>query len=212
MDAAVLLILRQLSVGSPLVASTSSGRTVLYAQGTVGTASLCAVYGRPPGVLGSDTREGCSISLSVGDAGRCGTIVDTVTRILDHGSSHPPGLSLVWCLASGSTGREGKVEFHLRHTMGPFYSINIVPMISTCLFSSPERLKVDKTVRVNQIAIVFLIESSIHSLDHYRYPVDTCLIHIESYKSPTAELLDVDSRRISIVTMNTKEYHSDILA
>ncbi|GJR03432.1 hypothetical protein Tco_0526416 [Tanacetum coccineum] len=30
--------------------------------------------------------------------------------------------------------------------------------------------------------------------------------------SPTAELFDVDSGRISIVTMNTKEYHSDVLA
>ncbi|GJY06362.1 hypothetical protein Tco_0373416 [Tanacetum coccineum] len=30
--------------------------------------------------------------------------------------------------------------------------------------------------------------------------------------SPTAELFDVDSRRISIVTVNTKEYHSDVLA
>ncbi|GJV81273.1 hypothetical protein Tco_1517143 [Tanacetum coccineum] len=34
----------------------------------------------------------------------------------------------------------------------------------------------------------------------------------ESCKSPTVELFDVDSRRISIVTVNTKEYHSDVLA
>ncbi|GJW38477.1 retrovirus-related pol polyprotein from transposon TNT 1-94 [Tanacetum coccineum] len=34
----------------------------------------------------------------------------------------------------------------------------------------------------------------------------------ESRKSPTAELFDVDSGRISIVTVNTKEYHSDVLA
>ncbi|GJV48336.1 hypothetical protein Tco_1438548 [Tanacetum coccineum] len=33
----------------------------------------------------------------------------------------------------------------------------------------------------------------------------------ESCKSPTAELFDVDSRRISIVIVNTKEYHSDDL-
>ncbi|GKG56707.1 hypothetical protein Tco_0580031, partial [Tanacetum coccineum] len=38
------------------------------------------------------------------------------------------------------------------------------------------------------------------------------LIHIESRKSPTAELFDVDSGRISIVTVNTKKYHSDVLA
>ncbi|GJU75252.1 hypothetical protein Tco_1272322 [Tanacetum coccineum] len=34
----------------------------------------------------------------------------------------------------------------------------------------------------------------------------------ESRKSPTAVLFDVDTRRISIVTVNTKEYHSDVLA
>ncbi|GKE14644.1 hypothetical protein Tco_1422221, partial [Tanacetum coccineum] len=42
--------------------------------------------------------------------------------------------------------------------------------------------------------------------------VVTSSIHIKSCKSPTAELFDVDSRRISIVTVNTKEYHSDVLA
>ncbi|GJW89440.1 hypothetical protein Tco_0164780 [Tanacetum coccineum] len=65
-------------------------------------------------------------------------------------------------------------------------------------FSLPERLKVDNTIRVNQIVTIFLIESSIHILEQYRYPVDTSLIHLESRKSPTAELFDVDSRRISI--------------
>ncbi|GJW20747.1 retrovirus-related pol polyprotein from transposon TNT 1-94 [Tanacetum coccineum] len=34
----------------------------------------------------------------------------------------------------------------------------------------------------------------------------------ESCEPPTAELFDVDSGRISIVTVNTKEYHSDVLA
>ncbi|GKC17915.1 mutator type transposase, partial [Tanacetum coccineum] len=34
----------------------------------------------------------------------------------------------------------------------------------------------------------------------------------ESRKPPTAELFDVDSGRISIVIVNTKEYHSDVLA
>ncbi|GKF25556.1 hypothetical protein Tco_0081450, partial [Tanacetum coccineum] len=33
----------------------------------------------------------------------------------------------------------------------------------------------------------------------------------ESRKSPTKSLFDVGSRRISIVTVNTKEYHSDVL-
>ncbi|GJR66851.1 hypothetical protein Tco_0012916 [Tanacetum coccineum] len=40
----------------------------------------------------------------------------------------------------------------------------------------------------------------------------TRLIHIESRKSPTKSLFDVGSRRISIFTVNTKEYHSDVLA
>ncbi|GJX75593.1 reverse transcriptase domain-containing protein [Tanacetum coccineum] len=48
--------------------------------------------------------------------------------------------------------------------------------------------------------------------DQNRYPVDTSLIHLESRKSPTKSLFDVSSRRISIVTVNTKEYHSDVLA
>ncbi|GJY62923.1 hypothetical protein Tco_0464383 [Tanacetum coccineum] len=34
----------------------------------------------------------------------------------------------------------------------------------------------------------------------------------ESRKSPTKSLFDVGSRRISIVIVNTKEYHSDVLA
>ncbi|GJW64250.1 retrovirus-related pol polyprotein from transposon TNT 1-94 [Tanacetum coccineum] len=34
----------------------------------------------------------------------------------------------------------------------------------------------------------------------------------ESCKSPTAELFDVDSGKISIVNVNTKEYHSNVLA
>nr|GEX25227.1 ribonuclease H-like domain-containing protein [Tanacetum cinerariifolium] len=54
------------------------------------------------------------------------------------------------------------------------------------------------TVRVNQMVTIFLTESSIHLLDNYRYPVDISLIHVESRKSPTAELFDVDSGRIFI--------------
>ncbi|GJU60587.1 hypothetical protein Tco_1238353 [Tanacetum coccineum] len=45
-----------------------------------------------------------------------------------------------------------------------------------------------------------------------RYPVSTSSIHIESYKSPTAVRFDDDTGKISIITMNTKEYHSDVLA
>ncbi|GJY59049.1 hypothetical protein Tco_0458941 [Tanacetum coccineum] len=40
----------------------------------------------------------------------------------------------------------------------------------------------------------------------------TTRFHIESRKLPTKSLFDVGSRRISIFTVNTKEYHSDVLA
>ncbi|GJX32709.1 retrovirus-related pol polyprotein from transposon TNT 1-94 [Tanacetum coccineum] len=52
----------------------------------------------------------------------------------------------------------------------------------------------------------------ITGMSQSRQHVDTSLIHIESRKPPTAELFDVDSGRISIITVNTKEYHSDVLA
>ncbi|GJW32439.1 hypothetical protein Tco_0052471 [Tanacetum coccineum] len=82
----------------------------------------------------------------------------------------------------------------------------------TCLFSLPERLKADITIRVNQLVTILLIESLVHLLDKNRYPVIISLIHIESRKSPTAMLFDVDTGRISIVIVNTKEYHSDVMA
>ncbi|GJR41729.1 hypothetical protein Tco_1309832 [Tanacetum coccineum] len=53
--------------------------------------------------------------------------------------------------------------------------------------------------------------SSTHLLDQNRHSVITSLIHIESRKLPTVELFDVDSGMISIITVNTKEYHSDVL-
>ncbi|GJT89285.1 pentatricopeptide repeat-containing protein, partial [Tanacetum coccineum] len=43
------------------------------------------------------------------------------------------------------------------------------------------------------------------------FKVSISLIHIEYCESPTAELFDVDSGRISIVTVNTKKYHFDVL-
>ncbi|GKA31253.1 hypothetical protein Tco_0717558 [Tanacetum coccineum] len=45
-----------------------------------------------------------------------------------------------------------------------------------------------------------------------RQHVDTSLIHIESRKPPTKSMFDVGSNIISIVIVNTKEYHSDVLA
>ncbi|GJQ93543.1 hypothetical protein Tco_0004682 [Tanacetum coccineum] len=52
----------------------------------------------------------------------------------------------------------------------------------------------------------------ITGMSQSRQHIDTSLIRIESRKSPTKILFDVGSRRISIVTVNTKEYHSDVLA
>ncbi|GJU45468.1 hypothetical protein Tco_1202734 [Tanacetum coccineum] len=56
--------------------------------------------------------------------------------------------------------------------------------------------------------LLVLITGASQSRQH----VDTSLIHIESCKSPIESLFDVGLSRISIVTMNTKEYHSDVLA
>ncbi|GJT09831.1 hypothetical protein Tco_0856873 [Tanacetum coccineum] len=51
----------------------------------------------------------------------------------------------------------------------------------------------------------------ITEMSQSRQHVDTSLIHLESRKSPTKSLFDFGSRRISIVTVNTREYHSDVL-
>ncbi|GJY25204.1 hypothetical protein Tco_0399930 [Tanacetum coccineum] len=65
-------------------------------------------------------------------------------------------------------------------------SKNLLDRVSSCIsfFSLLERLKANNTIRVNH------------------------LIHIESCKSPTAVLFDVDTGRISIRHYETKEYHS----
>ncbi|GJY04025.1 hypothetical protein Tco_0369965 [Tanacetum coccineum] len=91
---------------------------------------------------------------------------------------------------------------------------NLLDRVSSCtsLFSLPKRLKADNTIRVNQLVTILLIESLIHRLDQIQYPDYTSLIHIESRKSPTAVLFDVDTGRISIRHCETKEYHSVFLA
>ncbi|GKA42121.1 hypothetical protein Tco_0734781 [Tanacetum coccineum] len=62
--------------------------------------------------------------------------------------------------------------------------------------------------RISLTGFAVLITGTSQSRQH----VKTSLIHLESRKSPTKSLFDVGSRRISIVTVNTKEYHSDVLA
>ncbi|GJX46969.1 hypothetical protein Tco_0272159 [Tanacetum coccineum] len=61
------------------------------------------------------------------------------------------------------------------------------------------------------------LEETMNSIHFFRAHFNcktgiTSLIHIESRKSPTAVLFDVDTERISIVTVNTKEYYSDVMA
>ncbi|GKD43739.1 hypothetical protein Tco_1268384 [Tanacetum coccineum] len=56
--------------------------------------------------------------------------------------------------------------------------------------------------------LLVLITGTSQSRQH----VDTSLIHIEPRQSPTGSLFDVGSSRISIITVNTREYHSDVLA
>ncbi|GJX06052.1 hypothetical protein Tco_0193984 [Tanacetum coccineum] len=65
-----------------------------------------------------------------------------------------------------------------------------------------------KAIALDSPYLLVLITGTSQSRQH----VDTSLIHIESRKSPTKSLIDVGSRRISIFTVNTKEYHSDVLA
>ncbi|GJR34708.1 zinc finger, CCHC-type containing protein [Tanacetum coccineum] len=98
---------------------------------------------------------------------------------------------------SGNHGEDGAGDGVAQRRVA---SKNLLDRVSSCtsLFSLPERLKADNTVRVNQLVTILLIESSIHLLDQNRYPVDTSLIHIDTRKSPTAVLFDVDTRKISI--------------
>ncbi|GJU06405.1 putative glycosyl transferase 14 [Tanacetum coccineum] len=110
-----------------------------------------------------------------------------------------------------NTIRFGSTECVYNGNMTPVDSKNLFDRVSSCtsLFSLPERLKADNTIRVNQLVTILLINSSIHLLDQNRYLVSTSLIHIESCKSPTAVMFDDDTGRNSIRHCGTKEYHSE---
>ncbi|GJY00120.1 F-box protein-like protein [Tanacetum coccineum] len=54
-------------------------------------------------------------------------------------------------------------------------------------------------------ALAVLVTGASQSRQHDKSELD------KSYKSPIAELFDVESERIYIFTVNTKEYHSDVL-
>ncbi|GKB63030.1 hypothetical protein Tco_0919216 [Tanacetum coccineum] len=67
-------------------------------------------------------------------------------------------------------------------------------------------------IQVHSVMVEFkrISLTGFHSCTSHSF--DTSLVHIESLNSPTAKLFDDDSRRISIFIVNTKEYHSDVLA
>ncbi|GJS46823.1 hypothetical protein Tco_0596944, partial [Tanacetum coccineum] len=94
---------------------------------------------------------------------------------------------------------------NIRHQFSVFYIAQVVITSLLNLFV-PETLKVFSNTEAACHGEVIL------KLNENAGLVDTSLIHIESCKPPTTELFDVDSGRIFIVTMNTKEYHSYVLA
>ncbi|GKA98650.1 hypothetical protein Tco_0826587 [Tanacetum coccineum] len=63
-----------------------------------------------------------------------------------------------------------------------------------------QSVRFSNAIALNSLYLLVLITGASQSRQH------------ESRKPPTAELFDVDYRRISIVTVNTKEYHSNVLA
>ncbi|GJV12626.1 retrovirus-related pol polyprotein from transposon TNT 1-94 [Tanacetum coccineum] len=71
-----------------------------------------------------------------------------------------------------------------------------------------QSIRSSNAIALDSPYLLVLITGTSQSKQH----VDTSLICIQSRKSPTKSLFNVGSRRISIVTVNTKEYHSDVLA
>ncbi|GKA87529.1 reverse transcriptase domain-containing protein [Tanacetum coccineum] len=70
-----------------------------------------------------------------------------------------------------------------------------------------QSVRSSNVIALDSLYLLVLITGASQSRQH----VNTSLIHIEFCKPPTKSLFDVGSSRISIVTVNTKEYHSDVL-
>ncbi|GJV26023.1 hypothetical protein Tco_1378718 [Tanacetum coccineum] len=88
-------------------------------------------------------------------------------------------------------------------------------------FASGEEYKSQEEVQFRRTSLTGFPSQSIRSSNAIALDSRYLLVLItgtsqsrqhESRKSPTKSLFDVGSRRISIVTVNTKEYHSDVLA
>ncbi|GJZ05375.1 hypothetical protein Tco_0538650 [Tanacetum coccineum] len=71
-----------------------------------------------------------------------------------------------------------------------------------------QSVRSSNAIALDLLYLLVLITGASQSRQH----VDISLIHIESRKPPIKSLFDVDSSRISIVIVNTKEHHSDFLA
>ncbi|GJS06184.1 retrovirus-related pol polyprotein from transposon TNT 1-94 [Tanacetum coccineum] len=102
---------------------------------------------------------------------------------------------------------------HTRHNKTPYELLRgrkpNVQFRGTSLTGFPaQSVGSSNAIALDSPYLLVLITGASQSRQH----VDTSLIHIESRKPPTKSLFDVGSRRISIVTVNTKEYHSDVLA
>nr|GEY51022.1 hypothetical protein [Tanacetum cinerariifolium] len=75
--------------------------------------------------------------------------------------------------------------------------LNMSPKTKSHYWSEKEAIHLLLTGIRNEIYSTVDACKTTHDISN-RYPVDTSLIHIESHKSHSAELFDVDSRRISI--------------
>ncbi|GJX46060.1 hypothetical protein Tco_0271250 [Tanacetum coccineum] len=71
-----------------------------------------------------------------------------------------------------------------------------------------QSVRSSNAIALDSLYLLVLIIGASQSRQH----VDISLIHIESRKPFSKSLFDVDSSRISIVIVNTKEHHSDVLA
>ncbi|GKD91038.1 hypothetical protein Tco_1366545, partial [Tanacetum coccineum] len=71
-----------------------------------------------------------------------------------------------------------------------------------------QSVKSSNAIALDSLYLLVLVTGTSQSKQH----VDTSLIHIESRNPLTKSLFDVGSSKISIVIINTKEFHSDVLA
>ncbi|GKD09897.1 hypothetical protein Tco_1189582 [Tanacetum coccineum] len=106
----------------------------------------------------------------------------------------------IYDLKSDSNNDDDKID--IKQSSGDL-SISPLPnvqFIRTSLTGFPaQSIRTSNAIALDSPYLLVLITETSQSRQH------------ESRKSPTKSLFDVVSRRISIVTVNTKEYHSDVL-